>query len=90
MRIAQCKQAIRAQYVGSCSKCAFNRRRVGAIAAPQEPVDGLDNKDRWHWKERDLRAWVNDWLMAAFVQVHAIVCITACLVSGSARFRLLY
>ena len=30
--------------------------------------DGLDNKERWHWKERDLREWVNQWLMRAFVQ----------------------
>ena len=30
--------------------------------------DGLDNKERWHWKERDLQDWVNDWLTAAFVE----------------------
>lgn len=30
--------------------------------------DGLENKDRWHWKERDLREWINQWLMSAFVQ----------------------
>jgi hypothetical protein len=34
----------------------------------QVPKDGLDNKDRWHWKERDLRTWINEWLMRAFVQ----------------------
>jgi hypothetical protein len=34
----------------------------------EESKDGLDNKDRWHWKERDLREWVNQWLMRAFVQ----------------------
>jgi len=36
---------------------------------PHQPAaDGLDNKERWHWKERDLREWVNAWLMRAFVQ----------------------
>jgi hypothetical protein len=30
--------------------------------------DGLDNKERWHWKERDLQDWVNGWLTAAFVE----------------------
>ena len=29
--------------------------------------DGLENKERWHWKERDLRDWINDWLTAAMV-----------------------
>lgn len=34
----------------------------------KESSDGLDNKERWHWKERDLRGWVNEWLMRACVQ----------------------
>ena len=44
--------------------------RTSITLAPlQEAEDGLDNKERWHWKERDLRGWVNEWLMAGFVQV---------------------
>lgn len=30
--------------------------------------DGLDNKERWHWRERDLRDFVTGWLEHAFVQ----------------------
>jgi hypothetical protein len=39
-----------------------------AASLLQDSNDGLDNKDRWHWKERDLREWINQWLMSAFVQ----------------------
>ena len=39
-----------------------------AASLHEAPKDGLDNKERWHWKERDLKDWVDAWLMRAFVQ----------------------
>jgi hypothetical protein len=42
---------------------------ANSVASIHEtPKDGLDNKERWHWKERDLKDWVDQWLMRAFVQ----------------------
>lgn len=34
---------------------------------PAAAGDGLDNKERWHWRERDLRDFVTHWLLAAMV-----------------------
>jgi len=39
-----------------------------ALKAKPPAGDGLDNKERWHWRERDLKDWVNDWLKHAFVR----------------------
>ena len=56
---------------------------LSSETTPMAPAtgDGLDNKERWHWKERDLRGWVGEFLDAAFV------CFNQGLLLHNASFR---
>eukprot|EP00618_Florenciella_parvula_P018293 CAMPEP_0119507340 /NCGR_PEP_ID=MMETSP1344-20130328/27266_1 /TAXON_ID=236787 /ORGANISM="Florenciella parvula, Strain CCMP2471" /LENGTH=415 /DNA_ID=CAMNT_0007543965 /DNA_START=59 /DNA_END=1306 /DNA_ORIENTATION=- len=40
---------------------------ASAVAKTTGSGDGIDPKERWHWKERDLRDFINDWLTACMV-----------------------
>ena len=56
----------------SYSKVQSVYAQMAALSSETTPMapdagDGLDNKERWHWKERDLRGWVGEFLDAAFV-----------------------